>query len=170
MREAEGQAGNRIPAEPAFGELPELTRTLRAFGSARRSPGAMQSLFFRPLLDARRRAADASTPEARVRAFDPAELAAALDRCVDRMVADWPDAREPARRAIRAQIAERVDEYRTALTGLETVARALRSPSNASMIVEWRAWTRQLELTFQSADRAWIGIQSVVDALPRRVP
>jgi len=158
------------PHEVEFGELPELTRALRAFGSARRSPGAMHSLFFRPLLDARRKAADARTPAARVRAFDAAELGAGLDRCVVRIVADWPDPREQARRAIRAQLAERIVEYQQALERLQAAAARLAAADEPSRLAAWRLWTVQLHATFQAADRAWVSIQAAVAALgaPRR--
>lgn len=156
------------PHEVEFGELPELTRALRAFGSARRSPGAMHSLFFRPLLDARRKAAEARTPAARVRAFDAAELGAGLERCVARIVVEWPDAREQARRAIRAQIAERVVEYQQALGRLDAAAAQLAAAEEPGRLPAWRLWTVQLHATFQAADRAWVSIQAVVASLNAR--
>src|SRR5919197_2004478 len=94
----------RDPSQVEYGELPELTRTLRALGSARRGGGASaQSSFFLPLVDARRKAAEARSAVACLRAFDTAPLARALDQAIDRIVADWPDARDSARRALRAE-------------------------------------------------------------------
>lgn len=155
----------RGPHQVEFGELPELTRALRALGSARRNAGALQSLFFRPLLDARRKAADARTPAARLRAFDAAELEAGLDRYVARIVAEWPDPRDSARRAIRAQIAERIREYQDALARLGEDAAAVAAASDDGQLAAWRQWTVQLHATFQSADRSWLAIQSVVNTL-----
>src|SRR5688572_33433480 len=65
-----------------YGELPELTRGLRALGSSRHDARALQTVFFQPLMDARRRAADARDPDARMKAFDPRELGRQLDKIV----------------------------------------------------------------------------------------
>ena len=156
------------PRQVGYGELPEVARALRAFGSARSGAGAMQSLFFRPLLDARRKAADARTPEARVRAFDAGELRAGLERCLARIVAEWPDAREPARRAIRAQLSERVADYENHLVELAGAGVAVRSADEAARLDSWRAWTARLHATFHAADRAWLAIQGVVETLTPR--
>jgi hypothetical protein len=158
------------PHEVEYGELPELTRALRALGSSRRSAGTAQHTFFRGLLEARRKAAEARTPSARLRAFDAAELEVAMERSIERLVAQWPDAREPARRAIRAQIEERVREYRAALAHLGTLAREAEHAAESSRLVAWRAWTVQLHQAFQAADRSWIAIQAVVDSLTAKRP
>jgi len=149
-----------------YGELPELARALRAMGSTRRSSGERQSQFFLSLIDARRRAADATTPAARVAAFDAAELSRALDRALDRILADWPDKRPSARRALRAELSDRVAPYTSALRALAREATlALKAP-DAERLAAWRAWTTQLGVVFDAADRTWIALQSVVDTLP----
>lgn len=161
----------REPHLVEFGELPELTRALRALGSARRSAGSLHTMFFGPLIEARRVAQSATTPRARLRAFDAVQLQGELERCVERIVADWPDAREPARRAIRAQVVERVREYSGALSRLGDRANDLLAAEDAARLDAWRAWTVQLSAVFQAADRAWLGIESVVSTLtakPRR--
>jgi hypothetical protein len=155
----------REPHEMEFGELPELTRALRALGSSRRNAGAMQALFFRPLLDARKKAESARTPEARLNAFDATELEAGLQRVIDRIVAEWPDAREPARRAIRAQVAERVLDYEAELHRLKDAASSVRSADDAARLDSWRAWTKQLRAVFTCADRTWLAIEMAVKAL-----
>ena len=98
----------RDPSQVEYGELPELTRALRALGSSRRGGGSLQSQFFLPLLDARRRAAEARSAAACLRAFDSAELGRALERAIERILAEWPDDRSSARRALRAELLERV--------------------------------------------------------------
>ena len=155
----------RAPHEVAFGELPELTRALRALGSSRSSAGAMQSMYFRPLLEARRRAADARTARARLRAFDATELLAGLEKAVSKMVSEWPDPRESAKRAIRAQIAERTAELEQAITELTMRASAVETAEPEEQLAAWRAWTAQLRRTFECADRSWLAIQSVVAGL-----
>src|SRR5215470_11460491 len=98
----------REPGQVGYGELPELTRGLRALGSPRRSSGAFQSQFFMPLVEARRKAAEARDPHACLRAFNPDELTRALERAIDKIVSGWPDARPSVRRALHAELSERV--------------------------------------------------------------
>jgi hypothetical protein len=158
----------RDPSQVEYGELPELTRALRALGSARRSGGAMQSQFFLPLLDARRRAALARSAEARVRAFDVVDLNRALARAIERIVAGWPDERPSVRRALHAELVERVSDYARALAMLSERARAALAADEPSRLQAWRAWTVQLAVTFDAADRSWMSLRSVVDVLPQK--
>ena len=150
-----------------YGELPELTRTLRALGSARRG-GTSQDLFFHPLLDARRRAAAARSPDARIRAFDAADLRRALDKALERIVSEWPDDRASVRRALRAELAHRVEPYMAALAQLSDRGHAAATAPENARLETWRAWTAQLALVFDVADRTWLVLRKVVDSLPRR--
>jgi hypothetical protein len=155
----------RAAHEVEYGDLPELTRALRALGSSRRSGGSFQSQFFHPLLDARRRAADARTPAARIRAFDASDLRKALERGIDRIVSDWPDKRDPVRRALRADLWERVLPYSDALEGLGARAQRALDAGESEQLSAWREWTVQLARTFDGADRSWMALRSVVDSL-----
>jgi len=157
----------RQPHQVEYGELPELTRALRALGSSRRG-GVSQALLFHPLLEARRRAADARTPQGRVHAFDATDLARALDRAMERIVAEWPDNRPSARRALRAELIERVRGYSRALTALSERAAGAVDADETGRLDAWRSWTIQLAAVFDAADRCWISLRSVVDALPPR--
>jgi hypothetical protein len=121
-----------------------------------------------PLLDARRRAAEARGAAACVRAFDAVELRRALDHALDRIVTQWPDNRASARRALRAELLERVSTYSRALTELTERGSAVLSADEPARLVTWRNWTVQLAATFDAADRSWIALQSVVDSLPKR--
>ncbi len=150
-----------------YGELPELTRALRAMGSSRRG-GDQQAQFFLPLIESRRRAAQASSPEARVLAFDAVALGRALDRAVERLLAEWPDKRLSARRALRAELGERAGRYSAALTSLAACADEVLASGESARLEAWRAWTRQLQATFDAADEAWMAMRPVVDVLPRR--
>jgi len=159
----------RHPHEVDYGELPELARALRALGSPRRSGGSMQQQFFAPLLDARRLAAASSSPDEAVRAFDAAELARAFDRMMEIIVHGWPDDRESARRALRAELRERARDYRGALDALdERAADLLAASTDADRLATWRVWTAQLAAVFDAADRAWMAVRSIVDAIPPR--
>ena len=112
--------------------------------------------------------ADARSAHARVRAFSAADLNRALERAIDRIVADWPDGRPPARRALRHELIERVRPYSTALRHLEEVTAAVLGADETSQLSAWRVWTRQLISVFEAADRTWLAIRPVVDALPKR--
>jgi hypothetical protein len=160
----------RDPSQVQYGELPELTRTLRALGSSRRggSAASLQASFFLPLIEARRRAAEARSAITCLRAFDAAPLARALEQAIDRIVADWPDARDSARRALRAELVERVSDYLAALTVLTERAHVVLAADESARLQAWRGWTVQLAVTFEAADRSWMALRSVVEALPSR--
>jgi hypothetical protein len=161
-------AGDRLrdPRSVEYGELPEVTRALRAMGSSRRSSGAFQTQFFLPLLEARKRAAATSSPVTCLRAFDAAELDRALDRAVERILLQWPDERGAARRALRAELLERVASYRSSLDLLSERAAAVIKADDSSRLAAWRDWTAQLALVFEAADSSWMALRTVIDALP----
>ena len=156
----------RDASQVEYGELPELTRALRALGSARRSGGNLQSQFFLPLLDARRKAEHARTAAGRVHAFDATDLNRALERAIERIITGWPDNRPSARRALRAEIVERVADYVRALRALSERAAVALEADEHVRLESWRAWTIQLAATFDAADRSWMSLRSVIDALP----
>ena len=151
-----------------YGELPELTRGLRALGSSRHEARALQGVFFQPLVEARRRAAEARDADAKVKAFDARELERQLERIVDRIVNDWADARPSARRAVRAQLTERVAPYAQSLAELAARAADLRNAQEGDRLTAWRAWTTQLAAVFSCADRSWLSLQSAANAPPAR--
>jgi hypothetical protein len=164
---ADGEARVPDPRQVEYGELPELTRALRALGSSRRSGGSLQSQYFHPLLDARRRAADAKTAAGRVRAFDAHELRRALESSLQRIVSEWPDKREPIRRALRAELAERVHVYTRALGRLGERAAVALAADEEGQLAAWREWTVELAATFEAADRGWLALRTAVDALAK---
>ena len=151
-----------------YGELPELTRGLRALGSARHDARALQHVFFQPLVDALRKAADARDADGKLKAFEARELARHLDRVLERIVSEWPDARTSARRAVRAQLIERVGPYADALDGLAVRAAGLRDASEGERLTAWRDWTAQLVTVFSCADRSWLSLQSAASSIPAK--
>jgi hypothetical protein len=159
----------REAATVEYGELPELTRTLRALGSSRRG-GTSQDLFFNPLLDVLKRAASARTPDAKIRAFDAADLRRALEKSIERIIADWPDDRPSVRRALRAELHHRVQSYTDALVTLAERASAAREAEEETRLSSWRAWTVQLATVFDVADRTWLTLRNVVDSLTKSRP
>jgi hypothetical protein len=159
----------REAATVEYGELPELTRTLRALGSSRRG-GTSQELFFNPLLDVLKRAASARTPDAKIRAFDAADLRRAVEKSIERIIADWPDDRPSVRRALRAELHHRVQSYTDALVTLAERASAAREADEETRLSRWRAWTVQLATVFDVADRTWLTLRNVVDSLTKSRP
>lgn len=159
-------ARDRTSGGVDFGELPEFARALRALGSARRSGGERQSAFFFALIEARRRAADATEPDGRVRAFDAAELRRALERAIDRLVSEWPDKRSSARRALRAELGHRVEPYALALRALSDRAGELAQAKTDARLEAWQAWITQLAAVFETADRAWLSLTALIKSLP----
>ena len=159
----------REAATVEYGELPELTRTLRALGSSRRG-GTSQELFFNPLLDVLKRAASARTPDAKIRAFDAADLRRAVEKSIERIIADWPDDRPSVRRALRAELHHRVQSYTDALVTLAERASAAREADEETLLSRWRAWTVQLATVFDVADRTWLTLRNVVDSLTKSRP
>src|SRR5262245_7373124 len=111
---------------PPFEELPELTLSLRSFGSRRGQSdtdaalavGHDQERFFAPLLDARRRAAEAHSAEEVLAAFDARRLTAALDAAVRAFAAERSAGRPAAQRALEAELLEIVESLRDALQQL----------------------------------------------------
>src|SRR5262249_4817163 len=88
--------------------LPELTRTLRAFGSRRHGRSRRDSSpddqrrFFAPLLEARRFARNAAVPADVITAFDGIALSQALTTSLREFAAERHAEQGPARRALEA--------------------------------------------------------------------
>jgi hypothetical protein len=156
--------------------LPELTRTLRAFGSsrARRSvPGGRdtdaseQHRFFAPLLEARRSAGSADAI-ASMDAFEASTLSKALQETLLRFAADRHVEPGPARRALEAELIDATEPLFEALKSLAHAASAAAAATEDLRL--WRAWSAQLKSTFEIADRVWMAIDDVLDAAHRTRP
>ena len=150
--------------------LPELTRTLRGFGSRRASRGMRDSApheqqrFFAPLLDARRRAWGTREPASTIAAFDAATLDAAFDAVLDAFAAERHADHAPARRALTAELSDLSEPLRAALAALRDAATAAAgAPDDLAL---WRAWAMQLRATFETADRVWLALDGALDATP----
>ena len=153
--------------------LPELTRTLRAFGSSRArtsTPGGRstdaseQQRFFAPLLEARRAAASVEVTQS-MRAFDVAALTAAMEQTLRQFAADHHDQPGPARRALEAELEEIAEPLFERLRALN--ASATGALAEADDLRLWREWSLQLRMTFEAADRVWIALDAVLDAAHR---
>jgi len=153
--------------------LPELTRPLRSLGSRRGQLGSEHDLFFAPLLAARRRGERATDIRGRLRAFDAAAIAAALDEAIATFAKDRFARSAPDRRALEAELLEIALPLRTALDSLELYANRAVETSGAedTLFVRWRSWCGGLQEVFERADRCWLAFGSVLgEAPPRRRP
>jgi hypothetical protein len=131
--------------------LPELARSLRAFGAPRDAAGeAAHSAVFVPLLDARARATTGDVEVAL-----SALRGEALGVRIEARVADAAEAGEtdPARaRARGARARELLEPLRLDLRALDALAAKARGTGPDSP--EWSGWVAQLKRVFTSADDA----------------
>ena len=95
-----------MSTRPADFALPELTRSLRALGSARWLRDADHARFFTPLLTARRNAARVRTAEGQVAAFQADRLRRAFTEAVEQMAAARHPKSAPDRRAYAARLSD----------------------------------------------------------------
>jgi hypothetical protein len=131
--------------------LPELARSLRAFGAPRDAAGeAAHSAVFAPLLDARARATTGDV-EVALSALRGEALGVRIEaRVADAAESGEPD---PARaRARGARARELLEPLRQDLRALDALAATARGSGAESP--EWRGWVDQLKRVFASADDA----------------
>jgi hypothetical protein len=148
--------------------LPELTRTLRAFGSrrgqrtSRLAGAAEQQRFFSPLVDARRQAVRAGSPFDAVELFDARAIESAIDTTLRRFASERYGENGPARRALEAELADLTEPLYHALEALgDAAARARTGPGDLRV---WREWCGALKTTFEAADRVWLALDAALDA------
>jgi hypothetical protein len=147
--------------------LPELTRTLRAFGSRRgqrgRRPSATadQQRFFTPLVDARRAASKSQSSGDTIAAFESPALIRSLDDVLHRFAVERFGQNAPARRALEAELVDSSEPLYAALRAL--AERATAATERAEEIRAWRAWSQSLRDAFEAADRVWVALDVVLD-------
>lgn len=157
-----------------FRALPELTRTLRAFGSGRArrtTPGGRttdtseQQRFFAPFLSARRDASAAASDQV-IEAFSGRMLSAKLNATLHQFAVDREPEPGPARRALEAELVDAAEPLLDALAELDRAAQAAND--DAASLQLWRVWSAQLRTTFETADRVWVALDAALDAAHRR--
>lgn len=131
--------------------LPELARSLRAFGAPRDAAGdAAHAAVFAPLLDARARA-ELGDVEAALSAFRGGALSARIQsRVAEAAAAGELDAARARARVARAS--ESVEPLAAELAALDALTAGARGGSAES--AGWQAWVAQLRRVFASADDA----------------
>jgi len=150
--------------------LPELTRTLRAFGSRRRQRGPRSSAasdqqrFFAPLIDARKSALATNAPDETIHAFDARRLNAAISAALRALASDRFAEPGPERRALEAELMDLNEPLTEALAALGDAA--TRAMEHIDDLQSWRDWASQLRTTFEVADRVWLTLDASLDQLP----
>lgn len=150
--------------------LPELTRTLRAFGSrrgqrmSRRTGAAEQQRFFGPLVEARRSAArgGSASPFDAIECFDAAAIEAAINATLAQFAMERYGESGPARRALEAELTELAEPLYMTLVRLGETAVIARQANGD--LRAWRAWCGALKRVFEAADRAWVALDAALDA------
>lgn len=148
--------------------LPELTRTLRAFGSrrgqrsSRIAAAAEQQRFFAPLVDARRQAVRAGSPFDAIDLFDARAIGAAISATLSRFATERYGENGPARRALEAELTDLAEPLHDALIALGEAALAARNAGGDLRV--WRTWCASLRTTFEAADRVWLSLDAALDS------
>lgn len=143
--------------------LPELTRSLRALGSARWLRDADHARFFTPLLAARRNAARVRTVDGQVAAFQSARLRRALSDAVEQVAASRHPRSAPDRRAFAARITDAGAPVWRALDAMELRAVALGLAVEAGRPAAWSEWVSAVQQLFLAADAWWMAIVEMRD-------
>lgn len=142
--------------------VPELTRSLRVLGSPRTQLGPEHDRFFAPLLDARRAAERAATPEAAQGALDARKLRAALSARLREIAAERYPSEPPERRALEAELFERAASMLARFDALERAQEVFATCGARERFGRWRAWSAALQEVFASADDCWPAIGAVL--------
>ena len=150
--------------------IPEVTRTLRVFGSSRghlkRAASASdQEKFFAPLLEARRQAGGVSTPPAVLAAFNAPALTQAIAQAIAEFVAERFAEPGPERRALEAVLTDLTEPLIISLHALSGAAE--RANESIDDLRLWRQWSAQLRATVEVADRVWSTLDSALDTAIR---
>ena len=150
--------------------IPEVTRTLRAFGSSRgllkRAESASdQQKFFAPLLEARRQADGASEAPGVLAAFNAASLAQASAQAIREFAAERFAEPGPERRALEAVLTDLAEPLIISLHALSDAAE--RANASIDDLHLWRQWSAQLRATFEVADRVWSTLDSALETAIR---
>ncbi len=143
-----------MPERPT---LPELARSLRTLGAGGdEASAAAQQAIFRPLLDARARAAEANDVAAVLAALLGVQILAQIQRAVEH--AATSGVLDPRRgRARTAAAFEAIELLGDRLARLDVLAASVHDVGP-----HWDAWVAQLRLVFASADEACTALALVI--------
>ena len=142
--------------------LPEMMRSLRAFGSRKATPREEHDRFFAILLEARRAAEGAPNVVALRAAFDAGELRGAFTKRLKEFAAERYPKHPPERRALEAELLESVEPLMASVTTLEQAQDALGASDDAERFVRWRSWSSALGRVFERADECWFSVSAIL--------
>ncbi len=135
--------------------MPELTRSLRALGSAAGENEAPHDRWFAPLLGLRRALVGVSDPLRQVALFDADALGAELTRALLELAAQRTGGDAARARALEAVFEEETELVRVALARAALAASALEGSAPDSRLADWRRWVDALRELYEKADNAW---------------
>lgn len=144
--------------------VPELTLSLRAFGSRRAFPGPEHDLFFGPLLEARRRAERALGPAGVRSAFDAPSLRKEIEGVLRGLAAARHPTRAPDRRALVAELLEAASGLFAIIDVMGTAQRSVEDSDGADRIARWREWAAMVHDLFIRADATWLAVHTLLDS------
>lgn len=144
--------------------LPELTTSLRSYGSPRAGAGAEQEAFFAPLRGALERARDMRDVTDATVAFASDRLAADIDLHLARMAAVRYPAHPPERRALEAELADCAATVRRRIDVLAAAQRALERVPDSQRFAAWRQWREALADVFSAHDECWPLVRTALAA------
>ena len=135
--------------------VPEVAASLRAMGSPRARPGSDHDAWFGPFLAARRTAHDATTPAARLAAFDVRVLKGAMLATIDGYAQARAPRSAPDARALAEELRERAVPLDRALAQLAVLRAAVDASAAELYLACWHEWVAGLRAVFSAADGAW---------------
>ncbi len=144
--------------------LPELTTSLRSYGSPRAGAGADQEAFFAPLRGALERAREMRDVTQSTAVFASDQLAAEVERHLARMAARRFPAHPPERRALEAELADCAAEVLRRLGALGAAQRTLDRVPDSLRFAAWRQWRNALLDVFSTHDSCWPRVRAALGA------
>ncbi len=144
--------------------LPELTTSLRSYGSPRAGAGAEQEAFFAPLRAAMERARDMRDVADATIVFASDRLAADLELHLARMAAVRFPAHPPERRALEAELTDCAATVHRRLEALAAAQEVLEQVPDSQRFAAWRHWREALADVFSAHDACWPLVRTALKA------
>jgi hypothetical protein len=152
--------------------LPELTASLRSYGSPRAGAGPAQEMFFAPLRDALVEAVRTERTSDAATIFSSDRIGTALETQLARLAALRFPGHPPERRALEAELSDCTAAVMRRIDVLRETQRSLERASANRRFVAWRRWSAALVDLFSAHDACWPLVRSSLDAatLPAETP
>jgi hypothetical protein len=148
--------------------LPELMRSLRAFGSSRALPGAEHDRFFAPFIERLRALrvehARSAAPWRAVDVMDATHAGAELRATLSALAADRYPSSPPDRRALEAELLDEAEDVLGALDALTAAAQRLGVAPEQVRVAAWREWCAAAANALAAADRCWARVVPALGA------